>query len=92
MPTFDQLELFDFDPRREQARALRRAGAAVSDIQEHLAIESYYRALSLVADIAAPNQKLRARAKDEVKARARELRERGKTYTEIAKVLGVSKS
>jgi hypothetical protein len=55
-------------------------------------MESEYRVLAWVAGLPPPHPKLRARAKDDLKARARELRRRGRTYPEIAETLGVSKS
>jgi hypothetical protein len=90
--TFDQLALFLYDQRREKARGMRRAGCTIAQIKAALGFESDYAALSLVADIPPPNPKFRSRAKDEVKARARELRLLGWTYPQISTELGVSKS
>jgi hypothetical protein len=93
MPNFNQQELFALDPRREHARALRRAGHTVPEIRELLDLESNYRAHLLVADIpTSTNPRLRARAKDRERARARELRLQGWTYDEIAAELSVSKA
>ena len=57
-----------------------------------LGITSTYRIQSWVKDIPPANPRRRVRAKDEVRAQARELRRQGRTYTEIAAELGVSKS
>jgi hypothetical protein len=50
------------------------------------------RVLGWVRDIRPARHRLRTRAKDDVRRRARELRLADKTYTEIAAELGVSKS
>jgi hypothetical protein len=88
----DQLELLQYDARREQARALRRAGGTVAEIAAYLGDASEYRIHSWVCDIPPPNVKRRVRAKDELRGRARDLRSQGWTYPEIAHELGVSKS
>src|SRR5215469_1064722 len=75
----------------QQAVALRRAGKSRREIREILGVgnSTLDRALRGVAP---PTWTRRPRAKDEVRARARDLRGRGYTYTEIAAELGVSKS
>jgi hypothetical protein len=75
----DQLELLRYDARREQARAFRRAGCTVAEIKTRLGVRSDYRVLSWVSDLPPPNGKLRARAKDALRVRARESREQGRT-------------
>ena len=60
--------------------------------QDEVGDVSRYRIHSWVRDIPPPYRNRRVRAKDAVKARARELRCEGRTYTDIANELGVSKS
>ncbi len=87
-----QGELFAYDARREQARAMRRAGHTIREIKTRLGIDSEYKVLAMVTGIEAPNPRLRSRARDDVREQARELRRLGWTYTQIATELGVSKS
>lgn len=74
----------------QQAVALRRAGKSRREIKQILGVgnSTLDRALRGVPP---PQWTRRPRAKDEVRARARELRARGYTYVEIAAELGVSK-
>ncbi len=77
---------------RERAIALRRAGHSRREIKEILGIGSN---ATLDRDLRGeppPDWTRRPRAKDDSHARARELRERGLDYEEIAGALGVSKS
>jgi len=78
--------------RRESAIALRRAGRSRREIKEILAITSNAMLDRALRGEPPPAWTLRPRAKDEVRARARELREQGLDYDDIAGALGVSKS
>ena len=78
--------------RRESAIALRRAGRSRREIKEILAITSNATLDRALSGEPPPAWTLRPRAKDEVRARARELREQGLDYDDIAGALGVSKS
>ena len=92
MTTYTQLELIRIDPRRDDARSLRRAGLTMRQIEEHFPGVPRTRLLGWVRDIHPARHKLRVRAKDEVREQARQLRLKDKTYAEIAAELGVSKS
>lgn len=74
----------------QQAVELRRAGKSRREIKQILGVgnSTLDRALRGVPP---PTWTQRPRAKDEVRARARELRARGYTYAEIAAELGVSR-
>jgi hypothetical protein len=87
-----QLELTAVDRCRERARTLRRAGLTMAEIHREFPGVPRTRVLGWVRDIRPARHRLRARAKDDVRRRARELRLADKTYTEIAAELGVSKS
>ncbi len=81
-----------FPELRQRAIALRLAGKSRREIKEALGVyrnETLDKALSGVPP---PPWTRRPRAKDELHAKARELRAKGMTYTEIAGQLGVSKS
>jgi transposase len=75
---------------REQAVALRRAGKSRREIKEILGVGNSTLDPALRGE-PPPLWTLRARAKDELHAKARELRASGRTYDEIAGELGVSK-
>jgi hypothetical protein len=80
------------EQRREQAIALRRAGRSRREIKGILGITSN---ATLDRDLKGeppPAWTLRPRAKDELRARARNLREQGLDYDRIAAKLGVAKS
>src|SRR5215469_5045557 len=76
---------------RQQAIALRRAGKSRREIKEILGVGNSTLNPAL-RDEPPPLWTLRPRAKDELHARAREMRGGGATYDEIAAELGVSKS
>jgi len=77
---------------REQAIALRRAGKSRREIKELLAITSN-RTLNEVLRGEPPQPwTWRPNAKDELRAKARDLRKQGLDYEEIVAELGVSKS
>lgn len=77
---------------REQAIALRRAGKSRRQIQEILGISNNETLSRMVAGVPPPDWTRRPRAKDDLRARARELRAQGLAYNQIAAQLGVSKS
>lgn len=75
----------------EQARAMRAAGKPRREIEAALGIGDDL-AKELLRGTEVPDSLRRPRAKDELRAKARELREAGWTYPQIAKELGDSKS
>jgi transposase len=79
-----------FQELRQQAIALRRAGKSRREIKEILGVGNSTLDPALRGE-PPPLWTLRPRAKDELHARARELRAGGATYDEIAAKLGVSK-
>jgi AcrR family transcriptional regulator len=79
------------DSRREQAIALRRAGKSRRGIKEILGITSNETLGKLLAGEPSPEWTRRPRAKDDLHAKARLLREQGYDYNRIAAELGVSK-
>jgi hypothetical protein len=76
--------------RREQAIALRRAGGSRREIKEILGISSNETLDKALKGEPPPAWTLRPRAKDELRAKARELREQGLAYHQIVAELGVS--
>ncbi len=76
---------------KEQAVALRRAGKSRRQIKEILGIVSNATLDRALQGVPPPEWTRRPRAKDPVRAKARELREKGFDYEEIAAELGVSK-
>jgi len=80
------------DTRREQAVALRRAGKSRREIKEILGIAGNSTLDNLLAGVPPPEWTRRPRAKDDLRAEARHLREQGLGYNQIAAELGVSKS
>jgi len=76
---------------REQAIALRQAGRSRQEIKAILGVGSNETLSKVLRGIPPPEWTLRPRAKDDLHARARELRTQGQTYDEIAAALGVSK-
>ena len=79
-----------FDQVREQAIGLRRAGKSRREIKEILGVGNSTLDPALRGE-PPPLWTQRPRAKDELHAKARELRTSGWTYDEIAAELGVSK-
>jgi transcriptional regulator with XRE-family HTH domain len=77
---------------KEQAIALRRAGKSRRQIKEALGITSNGTLDWALKGVPPPEWTRRPRAKDAVRAKARELREQGLDYEEIADTLSVSKS
>lgn len=77
---------------REQAIALRRSGRSRREIKEILGITSNATLDKLLAGEPPPEWTRRPRAKDDLRAKARLLREQGLDLARIATELGVSKS
>src|SRR3984885_11772137 len=77
---------------REQAIALRRAGKSRREIKELLAITSNWTLNEVLRGEPPQPWTWRPNAKDELRAKARDLREQGLDYEEIVAELGVSKS
>lgn len=81
----------DFPQLREQAIALRRAGKSRREIKEILGVRNDDALSNLLRGEPPPPWTRRPRAKDDLHARACELRGQGLTYNEIAAELGVAK-
>lgn len=81
-----------FDSLREQAVALRREGLSRRDIRARLAVHNNDLLNRLLEGEPPPAWTKRPRAKDDLRARARELRLQGLTYDQIQLELGCSKS
>ena len=77
---------------REQAIALRRAGKSRREIKEILWIGSNETLNNALRGEPPPAWTRRPHAKDTLRRKARELREQGLAYRDIAAALGVSKS
>src|SRR5499427_4284954 len=77
---------------RAQAVALRRAGKSRREIKEMLAIGSNSTLNEVLRGEPPPQWTRRPNAKDNLRAAARQLRDQGLAYREIAARLGVSKS
>jgi hypothetical protein len=82
----------DFVALREQAVALRRSGLSLRQIRDALQVHSKETLQRLVEGEPPPEWTKRPRAKDDLRARARELRRQGWTYNRIQAELGCSKS
>jgi transcriptional regulator with XRE-family HTH domain len=76
---------------REQATALRLAGKSLREIKEITGVTSNRALGEALRGVPPQPWTRRPTAKDEFRARARELRSRGYTYNEIAAEIGVSK-
>jgi DNA-binding CsgD family transcriptional regulator len=81
-----------FEQLRERAIALRRAGRSRREIKALLGITSNETLGKALRGEPPPEWTRRPRAKDDLHARARELRAQGRDYDEIAAALSVSKS
>jgi transposase len=77
---------------RERAIELRRAGKSRREIKELLGITSNRTLSELLKGEPPLPQNFRPNAKDDLRAKARALREQGLTYNQIVAELGVSKS
>ncbi|NGO78314.1 hypothetical protein G6045_22005 [Streptomyces sp. YC504] len=82
----------DFEGLREQAVALRRAGLSRRQIRDHLHVDNNDLLNRLLEGEPAPEWTKRPNAKDDLRAKARELRLQGMTYDQIQVELGCSKS
>ncbi|MDO0914277.1 hypothetical protein QQM39_26645 [Streptomyces sp. DT2A-34] len=82
----------DFEGLREQAVALRRRGYSLRQIRDELKIFNNDILNQLVKGEPPPEWTKRPNAKDDLKAKARELRLQGWTYDQIEAELGCSRS
>ncbi|MFD7868425.1 hypothetical protein [Streptomyces sp. NPDC059783] len=82
----------DFEGLRAQAVALRREGLSRRQIRDRIHVDNNDLLNRLLEGEPAPEWTKRPRAKDDLRARARELRLEGKTYDQIQMELGCSKS
>ncbi|GHE81473.1 hypothetical protein [Streptomyces griseoaurantiacus] len=82
----------DFEALREQAVALRRSGLSRRQIRDELKIHNNDILNRLLQGEPPPEWTKRPNAKDDLRARARELRLQGWTYDRIEAELGCSKS
>ncbi|WP_405465416.1 hypothetical protein OG783_19330 [Streptomyces jietaisiensis] len=82
----------DFEALREQAVALRRSGLSRRQIRDELKIHNNDILNRLLQGEPPPEWAKRPNAKDDLRARARELRLHGWTYDRIEAELGCSKS
>ncbi|MFI7298272.1 hypothetical protein [Streptomyces sp. NPDC050121] len=82
----------DFEGLRERAVALRRAGYSLRQIRDELQVHNKETLQRLVEGEPPPKWTKRPRAKDDLRERARELRQQGWTYNRIPAELGCSKS
>ncbi len=81
----------DFEGLREQAVALRREGLSRRQIRDRLHVDNNDLLNRLLEGEPAPEWTKRPHAKDDVRAKARELRLQGMTYDQIQVELGCSK-
>lgn len=84
--------LRELDDLREQAVALRRAGMSVRQIKQVLGPIGNRALSDALRGEPPPEWTRRPNAKDDLRAKARELRQQGLDYEEIVAQLGVSKS
>ncbi|MER7107874.1 hypothetical protein [Streptomyces sp. NPDC000229] len=82
----------DFETLREQAVALRREGLSLRQIRDRLGVHNNDILNRLVKGEPPPDWTKRPNAKDDLRAKARELRLQGMTYDQIQLELGCSKS
>jgi hypothetical protein len=82
----------ELDSLRERAIALRREGKSLREIKAVLGPMSNSTLNSFLQGVPPPEWTRRARAKDELRTAARELRVQGLDYEDIAAALGVAKS
>ncbi|MFD0355552.1 hypothetical protein ACFVHW_17735 [Streptomyces sp. NPDC127110] len=81
-----------FESLRQQAITLRREGLSLRQIRDRLGVHNNNILNALVKGEPPPEWTKRPRAKDDLRAKARELRLKGMTYDEIQVELGCSKS
>ncbi|MFJ9717199.1 hypothetical protein ACIRPQ_14850 [Streptomyces sp. NPDC101213] len=82
----------DFEGLRERAVALRRAGYSLRQIRDELQVHNKDTLQRLVEGEPPPEWTKRPRAKDDLREKARELRQQGWTYNQIQAELDCSKS
>ncbi|RAS26713.1 hypothetical protein BCL80_110217 [Streptomyces avidinii] len=82
----------DFEGLREKAVALRREGLSRRQIRDRLHVDNNDILHRLLEGGPAPEWTKRPRARDDLRAKARELRLQGMTYHQIQVELGCSKS
>ena len=82
----------DFEGLREQAVALRREGLSRRQIRDRLKVYNNDILNRLLEGEPPPEWTKRPNAKDDLRAKARELRLQGMTYDQIQVELGCSKS
>ncbi|TXJ73968.1 hypothetical protein E2C11_28340 [Streptomyces lavendulae] len=82
----------DLESLREQAVALRRAGLSRRQIRDRLHVDNNDILNRLLEGEPPPAWTKRPNAKDDLRSRARELRQQGWTYDQIQVELGCSKS
>ncbi|WP_028810867.1 hypothetical protein [Streptomyces flavidovirens] len=82
----------DFEGLREQAIALRREGLSRRQIRDRIQVDNNDILNRLLDGEPAPEWTKRPNAKDDLRAKARELRLQGLTYDQIQVELGCSKS
>src|SRR6478735_7869753 len=82
----------DFEGLREKAVALRREGLSRRQIRDRLHVDNNDILHRLLEGEPAPDWTKRPRARDDLRAKARELRLQGMTYDQIQVELGCSKS
>ncbi|MFJ8760933.1 hypothetical protein [Streptomyces cyaneofuscatus] len=82
----------DFEGLRTQAVALRREGLSRRQIRDRLHVDNNDLLNRLLQGEPAPEWTKRPNAKDDIRAKARELRLQGMTYDQIQVELGCSKS
>ncbi|WSF18773.1 hypothetical protein OG566_24120 [Streptomyces sp. NBC_01353] len=82
----------DFENLREQAVALRREGLSLRQIRDRLQVYNNDILHRLVKGEPPPQWTKHPNAKDDLRARARDLRLEGRTYDQIQLELGCSKS
>ncbi|MDF6042918.1 hypothetical protein LRD69_12265 [Streptomyces sp. JH14] len=82
----------DFEGLREQAVALRREGLSLRQIRDRLHVHNNDILSRLVKGEPAPQWTKRPNAKDDLREKARGLRQQGMTYDQIQVELGCSKS
>jgi transcriptional regulator with XRE-family HTH domain len=81
-----------FPELREQATALRLAGKSLREIKQITGVANNRALTEALRGVPPQPWTRRPRAKDDLRAKARELRAKGYTYVEIAAELGVAKS
>lgn len=81
-----------YEELRDRAVSLRREGLSRRQIRDHLKVANNDLLNRLLEGEPPPEWTKRPRAKDELRARARELRTQGRTYDQIQLELGCSKS